>query len=367
MNVIKGKAVSALCFALQVPESARRDIAALCDHEVLRGRKIRIMPDVHSNGDGTVTGFTMTGGEPEIMALEYDAGCGVSCACLDVRADQIDFSRLDAACREIPAGRGQLLIEPAYHYDFSSLHCYQGISRYLEWPVCLGGLGGGNHFIELDRDDDGRVYLVVHNGLGVLSKKAVRYYQNMALAQAGKTPETAVMDDMLLYGSDREAYLHDMHVFEDLCCVNRAYITGLVTGRMGWKVIDSFDTCHHFTSERDGIIRHGAVSAHKGERVIIPVNAKEGCILGTGKGNPEWNYSAPHGGGRLLSRTAAMNELSMDQYREEMKDVYSTTVCEGNLDEAPSAYRCMKEIEEAVRDTVEIEKMIRPVYSYKGI
>ena len=365
MVVIHGKAAGAICFAREIPDSARRDIAALCDHALLAGRNIRIMPDVHSNGNGTVTGFTMRGGEPEIMALEFDAGCGVSCARLNVSPAQVDFARLDAACHEIPAGRNRL-IEPAYSFDFSSLCCRRAIAHLLEWPVCLGSLGGGNHFIELDRDDDGGVYLVVHNGLGVLSGAAVRFYRDLALRQAGKTVENAQLEDMLLYGSDREAYLHDMRVFVELCRVNRAYITELITDRMGWTATDSFDVCHHFTDERDGMIRHGAISARKGERVIIPVNAMEGSILGTGKGNPDWNFSAPHGGGRLRSRRAARQELSMDEYREAMKNVYTTTVCEGNLDEAPAAYRGMQEIAEAIRDTVDVERLLRPMYNYKG-
>ena len=366
MQVIRGKAAEAVCFALNTPASAVRDIAALCDHELLRNRTIRIMPDVHSNGNGTVTGFTMSGGEPEIMALEYDAGCGVLCARMDVRPEVIDFSRLDDACKEIPAGKGQMLVEPAYDYDFSSLYCYEGIRRVLDWPVCLGSLGGGNHFIELNRCEDGGVYLVVHNGLGQLSGAAVRYYQKLALKRAGKTIENAQMEDMLLYGREMEEYRHDMGIFVDLCRVNRKYIADLIADRMGWQIIDSFDACHHYTSQKDGIIRHGAVSAHLGERVIIPVNAAEGCILGTGKGNPDWNYSAPHGGGRLLSRSEARRTLTMDQYREAMKDVYSSTVFPENLDEAPAAYRTIAEIAEAVRDTVSVEQILRPLYSYKG-
>ena len=366
MIVINGKATSATCFALQIPETASRDIHALCDYELLRGRKLRIMPDVHSNGDGTVTGFTMSGGEPVILALEYGSGCGVSCTQLNAWKDQIDFSRLDAACHEIPAGKGDMYIEPAYSYDFSSLYCRNGISRFLEWPVCLGSLGGGNHFIELDCDEDGQIYLVVHNGLGLLSGAALRYYKNKALKQSGKTTGNVGIEDMLLYGRDSEEYLHDMHVFEDLCRVNRAYMTNLIVERMGWTITDSFDCCHHYTSEKDDIIRHGAISAHKDERVIIPVNAADGCILGRGKGNPDWNYSAPHGGGRLFSRTAARRELSMEEYRNALKDVFSTTICPGNLDEAPAAYRCMAEIAESVRDTVEIEHILRPVYNYKG-
>lgn len=365
MVVIHGTAADAVCFAQEIPDSARRDLAALCDHALLRDRSIRIMPDVHSNGNGTVTGFTMRGGEPEIMALEFDAGCGVSCARLNVSPEQVDFARLDAACHEIPAGKNRL-IEPAYSFDFSSLYCRRGIARLLEWPVCLGSLGGGNHFIELARDDDGGVYLLVHNGLGLLSGAAVRFYRDLALKQAGKTIETAQMEDMLLYGSDREAYLHDAAVFVELCRINRAYLTELIAARMGWTVTDSFDVCHHFTDERDGVIRHGAISAHEGERVIIPVNAREGSILGKGKGNPDWNYSAPHGGGRQLSRTAARQALSMERYRDDMKHVYSTTVCPGNLDEAPAAYRGIVQIAEAIRDTVDVERLLRPMYNYKG-
>ena len=367
MVYISGKAASAVCFANTIPDQARSDIESLCDEEVLSGRKIRIMPDVHANGNGTVTGFTMSGGDPEIMALEYDAGCGVLCALTDAFADQIDLAKLDDACREIPAGRGQMLIEPAYRYDFSKLNCFPALRDIFTWPVCLGGLGGGNHFIEADCDDTGKVYLIVHNGLGALSKPAVDFYRQKAVAAAGKTPADARMEDTLLFGKDRDAYLHDMDIFIDLCRINRIYIAELIADRLRWTITDAFDTCHHFTDRRDGIIRHGAVSAHKGERVIIPVNAKEGCILGTGLGNPDWNYSAPHGGGRLLSRSEAKKILHMEEYRNSMKDVYSTTVLPGNLDEAPAAYRSMAEIAEAVRDTVKIEKILKPVYNYKGI
>ena len=181
----------------------------------MNGKKIRIMPDVHSNGNGTVTGFSMSGGEPEIMMLEFDAGCGVSCARVESGGSPLDFARLDNICHEIPASKGERLFEPAYEYDFSPLYCYEHIRSVLEWPLCLGSLGGGNHFIELDRDEEENLYLVVHNGLGPLSGPAVRYYQRLALKHSGKTPAEARMEDLLLYGRERQAY-HERNACQKL-------------------------------------------------------------------------------------------------------------------------------------------------------
>lgn len=456
MIVIEGKYTEAVCYAEDIDERARRDIRALCDQPLLEGRQMRIMPDAHANGDGTLTGFTMLSKEPVILGLEYGSGCGVCCARLEIPAKEFDNSdcmkddragsakaayserghksikedgrsmleqteqiavavirnetlqRLDEICHEIPAHREDSLIEPAYKFDFSELRCYDAIREAYEWPTELGSLGGGNHFIELDRDEDGNYYLVVHNGLGGLSNPAVRYYRRMALQRAGKllgpasetppltdprtAPEPAsenttsrseaaipvnasygteaagapALEDTCLYGHDREDFLHDMRIFQEVCRINRTYIVDHIAGRMGFKISDYMDVCHHYTDEEDGIVRHGAIAARQGQRVIIPVNAREGCILGTGKGNPDWNCSAPHGGGRLYSRSAARRELSLEQYREDMKDVYTTSVSPRNLDEAPLAYRSMETIIREIEPSVHVDRILRPVYSYKG-
>lgn len=364
MLKIDGRSESAICHCTTITDRAVADIRAICDHDFAKGRRIRIMPDVHPNGDGTVTGFTMTLEEPVVLGLEYPSGCGVSCA--KVKTEGLDYQRLDEVCREFPASRDEFLIVPAFDYDFSALRCYEKVRPHYLWPTSLGTLGGGNHFIELDRDDDGGMYLVVHNGLGRLGSPILRHYMDLALRKSGKRDDNAELEDTFLYGQDMENYLHDMDIIVDVCRKNRRYITEKIITEMGWQETDYFDTCHHHTCLKDGIIRHGAVSAHKGERVIIPVNAMEGTILGTGKGNEEWNFSAPHGGGRLLSRSEARRNLDMEGYRASMDGVYSTSVSEGNLDEAPLAYKRMDEILQIIGESVQVDRILRPVFNYKG-
>ena len=371
---IKGKATEAVCHTDRMEREAYDSLAALCDHELFKDRHIRIMPDVHANGDGTVTGFTMLHREPVILGIELGSGCGVSCATLGIpdsgffsgpMGPEPDYQKLDEVCHEIPAGRNTFW-EPAFDFDFTRLHCYQAISRVYEWPGMLGCLGGGNHFIEMDRDDEGRWYLVVHNGLGSLSRPAVDYYLDAALRKAGKTRANARLEDTCIYGRDMEDFLHDMALFVELCEINRKYITEFIAARMGYHIADYVDMCHHIIDQDDGIVRHGAIAARPGQRVVIPINARDGCLLGTGKGNSEWNCSAPHGAGRRLSRKAAREQLDMETYRQAMREVHTSSVTTDNLDEAPDAYKPMESIMSAVGDSVEIERILRSVYNYKG-
>ena len=374
MIQIKGRAAEAVCYADGMDREAHDSLVALCDHELFRDRHIRIMPDVHANGDGTVTGFTMLHQEPVILGIELGSGCGVSCAALEIpdsgllsgpKGPEPDYQKLDEVCHEIPAGRNAFW-EPAFDFDFTRLNCHKAISDVYEWPNMLGCLGGGNHFIEMDRDDEGRFYLVVHNGLGSLSRPAVEYYLDVALGKAGKTREDACLEDTCLYGRDMEDFLHDMALFVELCEINRRHMTEFITSRMGYGIADYTDICHHIIDQTDNIVRHGAIAARPGQRVVIPINARDGCLLGISKGNPEWNCSAPHGAGRRLSRREAAEELDMVTYREAMRDVHTSSVTTDNLDEAPDAYKPMKTIMSAVEDSVEIERIIRPVYNYKG-
>ncbi len=365
MEIINGKYCSAFNFAPDLSSRARNDLLSLCSSPALSGRKIAIMPDAHPNGDGTLTGFTMTSGEEVILGIEDDSGCGVRYVKLPIKKSEVDFTLLDQACHLIPAGR-KCYLEPGFDFDFTRLRCFEAIQDYFSWPVYLGCLGGGNHFIELDEDEDGFLYLLVHNGLGVYSGPARDYYFQKALEKAGVCKENAKLEDTVIRGKDKEDFLFDMHIFEELCRENRAYILDVVLGRLGWKAIEEVDICHHFTSEQDGIIRHGAIQAQKGDPIIIPVNAKEGCLLGVGKGNPDWNYSAPHGGGRLYSRKQTRATFSMDEYRSQMADVRSSTVYEENLDEIPSAYRGLEDVKKRVEDTMEIQHILRPLYNYKG-
>lgn len=324
------------------------------------------MPDCHPNGDGTLTGFTMTSGEDVVLGLEDDSGCGVSYAKLNLKKQDVDFDALDKACHKIPAGRGRFYLRPAYEFDFSRLRCYEAIKKNYAYPIYLGILGGGNHFIELDEDEEGSLYLIVHNGLGMYSGPAVDYYKELALKKSGFVGDKPRLEDAVIRGKDKEDFLFDMAIFEELCAINRAYITDTIVNAMGWEVLEKEDICHHFTSKKDGVIRHGAISAHKGEKILIPVNARQGCLLGKGKGNPDWNYSAPHGGGRLYSRKQARDAFSMEDYKKQMEGIVSSTVFQENIDEIPSAYRELRNILSAVEDTMEVEHILHPLYNYKG-
>ena len=366
MIIIEGQYGSVNCFADDIENRAVEDIKRILSCPLISKRKIAIMPDAHANGNGTITGFTMTDGEEVILGLERDSGCGVSYSLVNVTEKDIDFSSLDEACHDIPAGKGSFYLEPAYPYDFTPLHCYEEIKHHLRWPVCLGSLGGGNHFIELDKDEEGNIYLVVHNGLGGLSGEAVDFYMAKALQNAGKTKENATLEDAILVGKDKADFQDDMRFFERLCEYNRAYISDYIIQKMGWKTLHREDICHHFQSQKDGIIRHGAISAQAGEPVLIPVNAKEGALLGKGRGNPDWNYSAPHGGGRLYSRRGAMSAFTLQQYQEQMKGVKSSTIFSENLDEIPSAYRSLESIKKAIEESVEVEHVLTPLFNYKG-
>ena len=363
---IKGKACNAFCYADDIDEATYLDIQAICDNQSIKNQKICIMPDAHTNRDGSVTGFTMELGDAIILCTEKDAGCGVRAVKLNIHEEDIDFEKLDKICHEIPAGNNQAYFEPAFPYDFSSLRCYQGIKQFVLWPRLLGTLGGGNHFIELNEGNHGDLYLVIHNGLEHYSRPMIDYYKNVAAKNINKTLEECSPFDLLLQGKDKEDYLHDMTFFVELCKRNREYISDYIIDKMGWQEIEVIDCCHHYTSTADNIVRHGAISAQKGEKVIIPINSKEGSILGIGKGNPDWNYSAPHGGGRKFTRRKARETYSLEDYQESVKGIYTTSVCESNLDEIAYSYRDMDTIKKAIKDTVEVTDIIKPIYLYRG-
>ena len=366
MIEIKGKAATAFCYANDVDETTYFDIQSICDNPSIKRQKVCVMPDAHTTRDGCVTGFTMELGDSIILCMEKDAGCGVRATKVNVKKEEIDFEALDRVCHEIPAGNNQGYFEPAYPYDFSSLRCYQGIRKYLLWPRLLGTLGGGNHFIELNEGHDGSLYLVVHNGLEHYSRPMIEYYKEVAARSVGKTLAEASPFELLLHEQDKDDYLRDMTFFVELCKFNRKYICDYIAQKLGWQQIEAIDSCHHYTSEIDHIVRHGAISAQKGERLVIPVNAKEGSILGIGKGNPDWNYSAPHGGGRKFTRKKARETYSLEDYQRSMEGIYTTSVCQNNLDEIAYSYRDMNTIVNAIADTVEVTDIIKPIYSYRG-
>ena len=218
---IKGQAATAVCYANDVDEATFLDIQSICDNPAIKNQRICIMPDAHTVRDGAVTGFTMELGNVVILCMEKDAGCGVRAVKIDAHEEDIDFEKLDAICHEIPAGNWQAYFEPAYPCDFTSLRCYAGIKKYVLWPRLLGTLGGGNHFIELNKSESGDLYLVIHNGLEHYSRPMIEYYKEVAAKNIGKTLEEASPFELLLSGQDKEDYLHDMTFFVELCRRNR--------------------------------------------------------------------------------------------------------------------------------------------------
>lgn len=325
--------------------------------------KIRIMPDVHA-GAGCVIGFTANLGEkviPNIVGV--DIGCGLSVASLANR--HIDFTLLDRTIEnKIPNGFGKVHSFSKKEFDFSSLCCFDELNKVDYLHKSLGTLGSGNHFIECDVDADGKYFLVVHSGSRNLGTQVAKIYQDKAIERCkGLNIPKALC---YLEGADRERYLQDMKICQEFAVANRKKIQGIICESMGLVVEDRFETIHNYISFDDNIVRKGAISARAGERLIIPLNMRDGCILGVGKGNSDWNESAPHGAGRIMSRTEARKQLSFEDYVATMEGIYSSSVVAETLDEAPFAYKPSEEIVSKIEDTVDIEKILKPVYNFKG-
>lgn len=385
-------------FTDNVEEKALQQIHTLCEHPAFSDCKVRIMPDVHA-GAGCVIGFTADLGNKVIPnVVGVDIGCGMLTVCLgDI---DIDFDNLDSVIREnVPSG---MQVHETVQEDVGSigLKCWQSL-RNVDWlNRSLGTLGGGNHFIEIDEDDEGNKYLVIHTGSRNLGKQVCEHYQNLAVSNLiGKNKLQNEIAELVkeyknngrdseienaikklksdrreynipkelcyLVGLDREDYLHDMKICQRFAELNRYRIAKAIIDNMGWEILGSFETVHNYIGD-DNIVRKGAISAYKGQRVLIPMNMRDGCIIGIGKGNEDWNFSAPHGAGRIMSRNAARENISMEEYKSSMKDIYSTCVNKSTIDESPMAYKPMEEIVENIKDTVEIERIIKPIYNFKA-
>lgn len=395
-------------FTNNIEDSAKEQIDLLLEQEAFKDCKVRIMPDVHA-GAGCVIGFTGNLGDkviPNIVGV--DIGCGM--LCVELGKVDIDFDVLDMIAKHwIPSGRNIHENPKRYFKSIESLFCYEQLrdtNYYLD--KSLGTLGGGNHFIEIDADDDGNKYLIIHTGSRNLGKQVCEIYQNKAikycsynkemqeeknktikeLKEQGREREiqqalieihkkyegkTKLPKDLCyLEGKDREDYLHDMAICQMFAAINRELIATIILDGLHlfdefwFSKFNYFHTIHNYIDFEDNIIRKGAISARKGERVIIPMNMRDGCIIGIGKGNEDWNYSAPHGAGRTMSRNIAKQLISMDEYKDSMKGIYTTSVNEDTLDESPMAYKPMEEILEHIKDTVEVVKIIKPIYNFKA-
>lgn len=400
MFEIKGKVNTAVCYAAVVEEEAIEQIRRMCDYEFTEGSKIRIMPDVHA-GKGCTIGTTMTINDkvvPNIVGV--DIGCGMYT--VELGPVNIDFERVDAAVHEIPSGRG-VWEGRMERFDLTGLACYRSLKQTKRLERSLGTLGGGNHFIEIDVASDGNKYLVIHSGSRNLGKQVAELYQALAVdlnlgkanyfeqrdeiirtyKEQGRRPEiqaalksleaewkakepTMPADLCYLYGTYLEDYLHDVEICQQFARRSRERMAEIILEKTGMTARSSFHTIHNYIDTKEMILRKGSIAAHAGELVLIPINMRDGSVLARGKGNPEWNFSAPHGAGRLMSRMKARETLNLEAYRKTMEGIYTTSVNESTLDEAPMAYKSLDDILDVIRDSVDVIEVLKPIYNFKA-
>lgn len=398
MKRIKGKYNTAICYTNNLEDSAKEQIRELCDQEAFADSKIRIMPDVHA-GKGCTIGTAMTIHDKIVPNLVgVDIGCGMLTVCLG-KID-IDFEKLDDICHIIPSGQNTWEGRQA-HFDLTALKCYRQLKNSKRIERSLGTLGGGNHFIEIDTSPNGTKYLVIHSGSRNLGKQVAEYYQKLAIElnqgkeeylvkreeiiktykEQGKrseiqsalkalkwTPKDNTIPNELcyLYGSFAKDYLFDADICQKFAKRNREIIAEKICDYMGYTPVDSFSTIHNYIDIENRILRKGAVSAKKGERILIPINMRDGAFICIGKGNKAWNCSAPHGAGRLMSRSVAKEQLSIDEYKNEMKGIYSSSVCRATLDESPMAYKTADEIIKNIETTATVASILKPIFNFKA-
>ena len=398
MMEIKGQVNTAICFARAIEDEAIEQIRRMCDYEFTAGSKIRIMPDVHA-GRGCTIGTTMTVKDkavPNIVGV--DIGCGMYTVSLGKA--EINMEQMDAAAHFIPSGMN-VWEGRKERFDLLDLRCYRGLKDTRRLERSLGTLGGGNHFIEIDQAADGTRYLVIHSGSRNLGKQVAEFYQRLAVdlsrgkeeyfarrdaliaeyKAAGRrseiqaalkelkwqSRESEIPEDLcFVYGQYLEDYLHDVEICQRFARRNRELMAEIILQRLGLEAVDAFHTIHNYIDTDEMILRKGAIAAHEGEKVLIPINMRDGSVLAVGRGNPDWNFSAPHGAGRIMSRTAAKERLDLDEYRREMEGIYTTSVNEATLDEAPMAYKSLADIIDVIGESVDIMEVLKPIYNFKA-
>ncbi|MDE6282025.1 MAG: RtcB family protein [Oscillospiraceae bacterium] len=398
MITIQGLYNTAVCYTPQLEEAAERQIHSVCDRPEFAGCKIRIMPDVHA-GKGCTIGTTMTIRDKIVPGMVgVDIGCGMETVELAER--EIDFDKLDALIRrEIPYGR-EVREEPHAlngEIDLTQLRC-AGQVNLDRATHSIGSLGGGNHFIEVDCSDDGRLLLVVHSGSRHLGTEVADFYQEegrkalwggagyqiqetiarlkeegrfqeiQAAIQTLKKEHKLDIPQDLTYVEGRlfDDYIHDMKLTQQFAMLNRKAMVDVIMTGMGLTAAETFTTVHNYIDTDAMILRKGSVSAKAGEKLLIPINMRDGSLICVGKGNEDWNCSAPHGAGRLMSRRAAFSTLSMEEFRKEMEGIYTTCVLPDTLDESPMAYKSVDEIVAQIGPTADIVEQIHPVYNFKA-
>ena len=395
MIELKGKYATAKIFTDLVDGKSIEQVKTLLDQEFVSGSKIRMMPDIHA-GAGCTIGTTMTvGGKICPNLVGVDIGCGMLTVKLS-KLCKMDLEKLDRVIRKyIPAGfnirdKAHSLIART---RLGELDCYDVVDINRA-KLSLGTLGGGNHFIEIDKDDDEYLYLVVHTGSRHLGVEVAEYYQNWGydtMKSNYKNQRAEVIDRLKAEGREKDiskelaglkfdtpkdlctiggklfiSYINDMQIVQEYAKWNRIAIACEIMMHMGWYAIDEFETVHNYIDTSSMILRKGAVSANKGKLLLIPINMRDGSLICRGKGNPDWNYSAPHGAGRLYGRMEAKRRFSVEQYRESMDGIFTTSVGDDTLDECPMAYKPMEAIMDNIGDTVDILKVIKPVYNFKA-
>ena len=396
-------------FTDNIEQEAVEQIGLLLNQKPFENCKVRIMPDVHA-GKGCVIGFTADLGDkviPNIVGV--DIGCGM--LCVELGKIELDLEKLDKIINDyIPAGRN-IREHKLFNFEpINELYCLRELKETKKFNRAIGTLGGGNHFIEIDVDDEGNKYLVIHTGSRNLGKQVADYYQKLAIElcsgkeemyqkkeeiiktykeqgrksdiqKALKEIEKQYRDNKpdlpndlcYLEGKYREMYLHDMKICQRYAELNRWHIAEQILNNyfedclsMVFEIEKTFETVHNYISFEDNIVRKGAISAKEGERVLIPINMRDGSVIAVGKGNEDWNKSAPHGAGRIMSRHKAKETFKLDEFKKSMEGIYTTSVVEETIDEAPFVYKPMQEIIDNIKDTVEIQKIIRPIYNFKA-
>ena len=397
---IKGKVNTAICYARVVEEEAIEQIRRMCDYEMTEGSRIRIMPDVHA-GKGCTIGTTMTVKDkvvPNVVGV--DIGCGMYT--VNLGNQDIDFAQMDEAAHYIPSGKN-VWEGRKEHFDLTGLACYRELKDAKRLERSLGTLGGGNHFIEIDEAADGTRYLIIHSGSRNLGKQVAEHYQNLAVKldrgydryfeqreeiirtykEMGRKNEIEgalkqlhftvyesepSMPEDLCYLSGRYLadYLHDVEICQAFAKRSREKMAEIILERTGMRAVEGFHTIHNYIDTEEMILRKGAIAAHNGEKVLIPINMRDGSVLAVGKGNKEWNFSAPHGAGRIMSRAKAKSTLTLEDYRKTMEGVYTTSVNEQTLDEAPMAYKSLADIIDVIRESVDVIDVMKPIYNFKA-
>lgn len=358
MIELRGKYNNAIVYTDNIEQEAISQIITLLNQPFADQNPIRFMPDVHA-GKGCTIGFTMKMDKivcPNLVGV--DIGCGVLVAKLG--NIDIDFEKLDRVIRErVPFGFNVHDYQRPFHLE--DLMMYDSLGNKDSILKSLGTLGSGNHYIEINVDEHNDKYLVIHSGSRNLGVQVCEHYQKMAREKCTR----AAKGLEYLTGQDYEDYTHDMMITQRYAKANRRRMAGEIIENMGWEILEIFQTIHNYIDE-EGYVRKGAVSARLGEKLIIPLNMRDGSLICVGKGNPDWNYSAPHGAGRILSRGKAKRELDLETFQNEMEGVYSTCIDKARLDESPMAYKDYKEIISNIGDTVDIISHIKPLYNFKG-